>query len=179
MHPAVHQQDNADSLWASRLKIQVREIKGGWPYCEIVWERKFWRPFWKWGLGNLFSSQSWGYWNVCQEMVGRVIFLDLGFLQSLQFFRLWNSLILFPSLILWYVFFLCGTRLLSLLLIYLSELHYCTGAYRISPVDVNSRPSSCLTNFLLNGKDVSLTNYFQVVIVNIVSRALRWLHTGR
>uniref|UniRef100_A0A8C2FAC1 Integrator complex subunit 13 n=1 Tax=Cyprinus carpio TaxID=7962 RepID=A0A8C2FAC1_CYPCA len=31
------------------------------------------------------------------------------------------------------------------------ELHYCTGAYRISPVDVNSRPSSCLTNFLLNG----------------------------
>uniref|UniRef100_A0A8C1SJ94 Integrator complex subunit 13 n=1 Tax=Cyprinus carpio TaxID=7962 RepID=A0A8C1SJ94_CYPCA len=30
------------------------------------------------------------------------------------------------------------------------ELHYCTGAYRISPVDVNSRPSSCLTNFLLN-----------------------------
>uniref|UniRef100_A0A8C2ZUE7 Integrator complex subunit 13 n=1 Tax=Cyclopterus lumpus TaxID=8103 RepID=A0A8C2ZUE7_CYCLU len=31
------------------------------------------------------------------------------------------------------------------------ELHYCTGAYRISPTDVNSRPSSCLTNFLLNG----------------------------
>uniref|UniRef100_A0A8C9TP56 Integrator complex subunit 13 n=1 Tax=Scleropages formosus TaxID=113540 RepID=A0A8C9TP56_SCLFO len=30
------------------------------------------------------------------------------------------------------------------------ELHFCTGAYRISPVDVNSRPSSCLTNFLLN-----------------------------
>uniref|UniRef100_A0A673C0G7 Integrator complex subunit 13 n=1 Tax=Sphaeramia orbicularis TaxID=375764 RepID=A0A673C0G7_9TELE len=30
------------------------------------------------------------------------------------------------------------------------ELHYCTGAYRISPTDVNSRPSSCLTNFLLN-----------------------------
>ncbi|KAI4803287.1 hypothetical protein KUCAC02_006838 [Chaenocephalus aceratus] len=27
------------------------------------------------------------------------------------------------------------------------ELHYCTGAYRISPTDVNSRPSSCLTNF--------------------------------
>uniref|UniRef100_A0A4W4H327 Integrator complex subunit 13 n=1 Tax=Electrophorus electricus TaxID=8005 RepID=A0A4W4H327_ELEEL len=34
------------------------------------------------------------------------------------------------------------------------ELHYCTGAYRISPVEVNSRPSSCLTNFLLN--DMSL-----------------------
>ncbi|XP_021509749.1 integrator complex subunit 13 isoform X4 [Meriones unguiculatus] len=36
------------------------------------------------------------------------------------------------------------------------ELHYCTGAYRISPVDVNSRPSSCLTNFLLNGRSVLL-----------------------
>lgn len=33
-----------------------------------------------------------------------------------------------------------------------AELHYCTGAYRISPTDVNSRPSSCLTNFLLNGE---------------------------
>ncbi len=31
------------------------------------------------------------------------------------------------------------------------ELHQCSGAYRVSPVDVNSRPSSCLTNFLLNG----------------------------
>nr|XP_043878376.1 integrator complex subunit 13 isoform X3 [Solea senegalensis] len=37
-----------------------------------------------------------------------------------------------------------------------SELHYCTGAYRISPTDVNSRPSSCLTNFLLNGRSVLL-----------------------
>ncbi|XP_078465657.1 integrator complex subunit 13 isoform X1 [Lampetra fluviatilis] len=36
------------------------------------------------------------------------------------------------------------------------ELHYCTGAFRISPVDVNSRPSSCLTNFLLNGRSVML-----------------------
>ncbi|MBN3301880.1 integrator complex subunit 13 isoform X2 [Amia ocellicauda] len=36
------------------------------------------------------------------------------------------------------------------------ELHFCTGAYRISPVDVNSRPSSCLTNFLLNGRSVLL-----------------------
>ena len=35
-----------------------------------------------------------------------------------------------------------------------SELFYCTGAARISPVDVNSRPSLCLTNFLLNGKFV-------------------------
>lgn len=38
------------------------------------------------------------------------------------------------------------------------ELHYCTGAYRISPVDVNSRPSSCLTNFLLNGKTFCHSN---------------------
>ncbi|KAF5888730.1 protein asunder [Clarias magur] len=36
------------------------------------------------------------------------------------------------------------------------ELHYCTGAFRISPVEVNSRPSSCLTNFLLNGRSVLL-----------------------
>uniref|UniRef100_A0A674DKZ8 Integrator complex subunit 13 n=1 Tax=Salmo trutta TaxID=8032 RepID=A0A674DKZ8_SALTR len=35
------------------------------------------------------------------------------------------------------------------------ELHYCTGAYRISPTDVNSRPSSCLTNFLLNDAEAS------------------------
>lgn len=40
-----------------------------------------------------------------------------------------------------------------------SELHYCTGAYRISPVDVNSRPSSCLTNFLLNG------NFHHLIVV--------------
>lgn len=36
------------------------------------------------------------------------------------------------------------------------ELNYCTGAYRITPVDVNSRPSSCLTNFLLSGRAVML-----------------------
>jgi len=36
------------------------------------------------------------------------------------------------------------------------ELHHCTAAYRISPVDVNSRPSSCLTNFLLSGRTVML-----------------------
>lgn len=36
-------------------------------------------------------------------------------------------------------------------ILFFTELHYCTGAYRISPLDVNSRPSSCLTNFLLNG----------------------------
>ena len=36
------------------------------------------------------------------------------------------------------------------------ELHHCTTAHRISPVDVNSRPSSCLTNFLLSGRTVML-----------------------
>ncbi|XP_064633447.1 integrator complex subunit 13-like [Lineus longissimus] len=37
-----------------------------------------------------------------------------------------------------------------------AELHHCTGAYRVTPVDVNGRPSLCLTNFLLNGRAVML-----------------------
>jgi hypothetical protein len=32
-----------------------------------------------------------------------------------------------------------------------SELHHCSGCFRITPVDVNSRHSQCLTNFLLGG----------------------------
>jgi hypothetical protein len=32
-----------------------------------------------------------------------------------------------------------------------ADLHHCTGIARITPTDVNSRPSSCLTNFLLGG----------------------------
>lgn len=36
------------------------------------------------------------------------------------------------------------------------ELHHCSNAFKISPVDVNSRPSSCLTNFLLSGRTVML-----------------------
>lgn len=36
------------------------------------------------------------------------------------------------------------------------ELHHCTSCHRITPVDVNSRPSSCLTNFLLGGRAVML-----------------------
>lgn len=36
------------------------------------------------------------------------------------------------------------------------ELQQCNGAFRITPVDVNSRPSSCLTNFLLSGRSVML-----------------------
>eukprot|EP00106_Octopus_bimaculoides_P016217 XP_014783659.1 PREDICTED: protein asunder homolog [Octopus bimaculoides] len=38
----------------------------------------------------------------------------------------------------------------------LVELHHCTSCHRITPVDVNSRPSSCLTNFLLGGRAVML-----------------------
>ena len=34
-----------------------------------------------------------------------------------------------------------------------SDMHHCTGAVRVTPTDVNSRPSSCLTNFLLAGED--------------------------
>ncbi|KAG8228667.1 hypothetical protein J437_LFUL008904 [Ladona fulva] len=37
-----------------------------------------------------------------------------------------------------------------------SELQNCTAVHRITPVDVNSRPSSCLINFLLNGRSVML-----------------------
>ncbi|KAL7642947.1 UNVERIFIED_CONTAM: hypothetical protein RMT77_006237 [Armadillidium vulgare] len=37
-----------------------------------------------------------------------------------------------------------------------TELQHCSSAYRITSVDVNSRPSSCLTNFLLNGRWVML-----------------------
>ncbi len=33
-----------------------------------------------------------------------------------------------------------------------SDLHNCTTAARITPTDVTSRPSSCLTNFLLSGE---------------------------
>ncbi|XP_059143113.1 integrator complex subunit 13-like [Physella acuta] len=36
------------------------------------------------------------------------------------------------------------------------ELHMCSAVYRTCPVDVNSRPSSCLTNFLLSGRAVML-----------------------
>lgn len=51
----------------------------------------------------------------------------------------------------------------------ISELHYCTGAYRISPVDVNSRPSSCLTNFLLNGNFHHLIVLTEIVTSEIIS----------
>lgn len=37
-----------------------------------------------------------------------------------------------------------------------SELNHCVATSRITAVDVNSRPSACLTNFLLNGRTVML-----------------------
>ncbi len=39
-----------------------------------------------------------------------------------------------------------------------ADMHFVTGVARITPTDVNSRPSSCLTNFLLAGNH-SLTPY--------------------
>ena len=36
-----------------------------------------------------------------------------------------------------------------------ADLHNCTALARVTPTDVNSRPSSCLTNFLLSGRSVS------------------------
>jgi len=36
------------------------------------------------------------------------------------------------------------------------ELHHTSGAFRVTPVEVNSRQSSCLTNFLLSGRSVML-----------------------
>lgn len=37
-----------------------------------------------------------------------------------------------------------------------SELHHSSGTFRITPTEVNSRQSSCLTNFLLSGRSVML-----------------------
>lgn len=37
-----------------------------------------------------------------------------------------------------------------------SEMHNCISMFRITPVDVNSRPSSCLINFLIGGRSVML-----------------------
>ncbi|XP_039263704.2 integrator complex subunit 13-like [Styela clava] len=40
-----------------------------------------------------------------------------------------------------------------------NELYHCDAAERVSPVDVNSRPSLCLTNFLLSGRSVLLEKW--------------------
>jgi len=51
------------------------------------------------------------------------------------------------------IFFVCFYSVLVSDVVWFSsaELQQCCGACRITPVDVNSRPSSCLTNFLLTG----------------------------
>jgi len=36
------------------------------------------------------------------------------------------------------------------------SLHHCTCAVRITPVDINGRPTTCLTSFLMNGRSVWL-----------------------
>jgi len=36
------------------------------------------------------------------------------------------------------------------------NIHNCTALHRITPVDINSRPSTCLITFLLNGRSVLL-----------------------
>lgn len=36
------------------------------------------------------------------------------------------------------------------------DMYNCTAVYRVTPVDINSRPSSCLINFLLGGRSVLL-----------------------
>lgn len=38
----------------------------------------------------------------------------------------------------------------------LPDIHSCTTLHRITPVDINSRPSACLITFLLNGRSVLL-----------------------
>lgn len=37
-----------------------------------------------------------------------------------------------------------------------SDMQPCLAQHRVTPVDVTSRPSSCLINFLLNGRSVLL-----------------------
>ncbi|RZF48920.1 hypothetical protein LSTR_LSTR003300 [Laodelphax striatellus] len=37
-----------------------------------------------------------------------------------------------------------------------AEMNNCTAMFRATPVDINSRPTSCLVNFLLNGRSVML-----------------------
>lgn len=61
----------------------------------------------------------------------------------------------------------------------ISELHYCTGAYRISPVDVNSRPSSCLTNFLLNGNFQHLVVSSENITSAIISKKCENLNSRK
>ena len=53
-----------------------------------------------------------------------------------------------------------------------TELHHCSGSYRITPTDVNSRQSSCLTNFLLSGRSVMLEMVKRTSNTKIISHML-------
>jgi len=53
-----------------------------------------------------------------------------------------------------------------------AELHHCSGTYRITPTDVNSRQSSCLTNFLLSGRSVMLEMVKRTSNTKIISHML-------
>jgi len=52
------------------------------------------------------------------------------------------------------------------------ELHHCSGTYRVTPTEVNSRQSSCLTNFLLSGRSVMLEMMRRTSNTKIISHML-------
>eukprot|EP00102_Acyrthosiphon_pisum_P011212 XP_008179867.1 PREDICTED: protein asunder-like [Acyrthosiphon pisum] len=43
----------------------------------------------------------------------------------------------------------------------LPDIHSCTTLHRVTPVDINTRPSTCLITFLLNGRSVLLETFKQ------------------
>jgi len=53
-----------------------------------------------------------------------------------------------------------------------NELHHCSGTFRITPTEVNSRQSSCLTNFLLSGRSVMLEMQRRSTGVKTISHML-------
>ncbi|ESN94809.1 hypothetical protein HELRODRAFT_193797, partial [Helobdella robusta] len=52
------------------------------------------------------------------------------------------------------------------------DMQQCHSAYRITPVDVNSRPSLCLTNFLLGGRSVMLEHQSGKSSLKVISHML-------
>jgi len=52
------------------------------------------------------------------------------------------------------------------------ELHHCSATHRVTPVEVNSRQSSCLTNFLLSGRSVMLEMVKQTSNTKTISHML-------
>ncbi|XP_023342106.1 integrator complex subunit 13 isoform X2 [Eurytemora carolleeae] len=53
-----------------------------------------------------------------------------------------------------------------------NELQHCSGTFRITPTEVNSRQSSCLTNFLLSGRSVMLEMQRRSTGVKTISHML-------